>query len=148
MTSLQIKIYNDLIDFHHQRFDTWATGVMELLNDLKLDITMNTKSFALNCKHAVRNKSVAVWNNNSPDSLTNPVLRTYKVFKGDFIIPEIERGHHANPKPPLLRDCVIFATKLIEDEKHFLMHCSINARDRDDFFEKKNKIEMRMILDT
>ena len=55
------KIYNDLINFHHQWFNTWASGVMEFLNDLKLDITMNTKSFALNCMHAVQNKFVAVF---------------------------------------------------------------------------------------
>ena len=48
---------------------------MELLGDLKLDITMNTKSFALNCKRAVQNKFVAVWNNSLQDSHTNPILR-------------------------------------------------------------------------
>ena len=130
------KIYNDLINFHHQGFNTWATGVMELLNDLKLDITMNTKSFGLSCKHAVQNKFVAVWNNNLQDSRANPLLRTYKVFKSEFTIEpylclvnkpryrqaiaklrcsshilEIERGRHTNPKAPSLRDCVTFATK-------------------------------------
>ena len=40
------KVYNDLISFHHQGFNTWATGAMELLDDLKLDITMNTKSLS------------------------------------------------------------------------------------------------------
>ena len=59
---------------------------MELLDDLKPDITMNTESFALNCKRAVQNKCVAVWNNSLQDSYTNPILRTYKVFKSDFHI--------------------------------------------------------------
>ena len=46
---------------------------------------MNTKSFVLNCKRAVQTKFVAVWNNSLQDSHTNPILRTYKVFKRDFI---------------------------------------------------------------
>ena len=45
---------------------------MELLDDLKLYINMNTKSFSLNCKRVVQNKFVAVWNNNLKDSHTNP----------------------------------------------------------------------------
>ena len=28
------KIYNDLISFYHQGLNTWATGAMELLDDL------------------------------------------------------------------------------------------------------------------
>ena len=133
---------------------------MELLNDLKLDITMNTKSFALGCQHAIQNKVVAVWNNNLQDSLTNPLLRTYKVFKRDFIIDpylyfvnkpryrqaiaklrcsshilEIERGRHTNPKTPVA-ERLCYICHEIEDEKHFLIHCSINARERGDFFEK------------
>ena len=154
------KVYNDLISFHHQGFNTWATGAMELLDDLKLDITMNTKSFALNCKRAVQTKFVAVWNNMLQDSLTNPILRTYKVFKSDFNIEpylclvnkpryrqaiaklrcsshilEIERGRHTNPKTPVAeRLCCICHE--IEDEKHFVLHCSINAREREDFYTK------------
>ena len=130
------KIYNDLISLN-QGFKTWATVVMEVLGDLKSYITMNMKSFALNCKRAVQNKFVAVWNTSLQVSHTNPILRTYKVFKSDFTIEpylclvnkpgyrqamaklrcsshilEIERGRHTNPKPPLLRDCVVFVMKL------------------------------------
>ena len=75
------KIYNDLISFHHQGFNTWATGAMELLDDLKLDITINTKSFAINCKRAVQTKFVAVWNNILQDSLTNPIYALIKCLK-------------------------------------------------------------------
>ena len=116
---------------------------MELLNDLKLDITMDMKSFALSCKHAVQNKLVAVWNNNLQDSLTNPLLRTYKLFKSYFIIEpylylvnkpryrqaiakfrcslhilEIERGRHIYPKTPVA-ERVCYICHEIEDEKHF-----------------------------
>ena len=154
------KIYNDLISFHHQGFNTWATGVKELLNDVKLDITMNTKSFALNCKHAVQNECVAVWNNNLHDNLTNPLLRTYNVLKSDFTIEpylclvnkpryrqaiaklgcsshilENERDRHTNPQTPVA-ERLRYICHEIEDEKHFLIHCSINAREREDFLPK------------
>ena len=53
---------------------------MELLEDLKFSITMETKSFALNCKCWIQNKFVAVWNNNLQDGHTKPLLCVYKVF--------------------------------------------------------------------
>ena len=134
---------------------------------------MNTKSFALSCKHAVQNKFVAVWNNNLQDSLTNPLLRTYKVFKSDFIIEpylylvnkpryrqaiaklrcslhilEIERGLHTNPKTPVA-ERLCYICHEMRDERHFFIHCSINAREREDFFEKiiRNDDDFRYLGD-
>ena len=50
-------------------------------------------------------------------------------------ILEIERGRHTNPKTPVAeRLCCICHE--IEDEKHFVLHCSINAREREDVYTK------------
>ena len=42
------NIYNDLIIFYHEELNTWADA-MELLDDSRLYITVNTKLFASNC---------------------------------------------------------------------------------------------------
>ena len=42
------------------------------------------KSFPLNCKGAVQNKFVTVWNKNLQDNHINPILRTNKVFEIDI----------------------------------------------------------------
>ena len=68
---------------------TWATGVMELLGALKLDITVNTKSFALNCKRAVQNEFVAVWNNN----LQATQIHFYALIKCLKMIPLLKHTY-------------------------------------------------------
>ena len=55
-------------------------------------------------------------------------------------ILEIERGRHTNPQTPVAeRLCCICHE--IEDEKHFILHCSINAREREDFYTKINQTD-------
>ena len=77
-----------------------------------INITINTKSFALNCKRAVQNKFVAVWNDYLQDYDTNQHLRT-KVFKGDFkpylcfkMQPAYHwnwKGRHTKPETPVAK---------------------------------------------
>jgi len=154
------KVYNELVNLHEQGFNTWATGVMQLKDQLELDISLNPRSFADICKRTVKNKFVSAWANNLENVLNYPLLRTYKIFKCEFVLEpylylvnkpryrqaiskfrcsshilEIERGRHTNPKTPVSeRLCNV--CHVIEDEKHFLLHCNINRSEREDFYAK------------
>ena len=48
---------------------------------------------------------------------------------------KIERGRHTNSKTPVA-DRVCVHCKVIEDEKHFLLKCDINAFERQCFYEQ------------
>ena len=52
---------------------------------------------------------------------------------------EIERGRHTNPQTPVA-DRVWVHCKVIEDEKHFLLKCDINAFERQCFYEKISRV--------
>ena len=52
---------------------------------------------------------------------------------------EIEGGRHTNPKTPVA-DRVCVHCKVIEDEKHFLLKCDINAFERQYFYEKISRV--------
>ena len=59
-------------------------------------------------------------------------------FRCSSHILEIERGRHTNPQTPIA-ERLCYVCHKIEDGKHFLIHCSINAREREDFFAKINR---------
>ena len=50
------KIFCDLVELDQQGFNTWATDALKLVNDLRLDVTNDKKSFSMNCKRAIQNK--------------------------------------------------------------------------------------------
>ena len=56
-------------------------------------------------------------------------------FRCSFHTFEIERGRHTNPKTPVA-DRVCVHCKVMEDDKHFLLNCDINAFGKQCFFEK------------
>ena len=48
---------------------------------------------------------------------------------------EIERGRHTNPKTPVAQRLCNMCHE-IEDEKHFLLNCLMNAPERERFYNK------------
>ena len=92
------KIYSNLISFHHQGFTNWATGVVDSLDELRLNITMTNKSFAVNCIRAVQ----------------IPISTGYSYIDqdGPGIFLKLKEIVTLVPKPPLLRYCVAIVTKL------------------------------------
>ena len=61
-------------------------------------------------------------------------------FRCSSHILEIERGRHTNPKTPVAERLCGMCHE-IEDEKHFLIHCRMNARERDDFYSKIDRTD-------
>ena len=159
------QVYCGLVELNHQGFNTWATDALRLANDLGLDISMEKNVFSTNCKQAIEHNFTSVWLENLQNTQLNPLLRAYRTFKHEFAmepylyhvkkpkyriaiakfrcsshILEIERGRHTNPKTPVAdRKCL--HCNVIEDEKHFLLSCHINASERENFFHKISRID-------
>lgn len=154
------KVYNYLIALSNQGFTTWATHILNLADDLGLDIGEDENKFANECKRAIRNKFILTWFENLHNCEMNPILRTYRCIKIDFVIEpylylvkkpqyrqaiakfrcsshtlEIERGRHSNPRTPV-RERLCRTCNAIEDEMHFLLKCKINQLERNAFFHE------------
>ena len=125
--------------------------------------------FSTNCKQAIKHNFTSVWLENLQNTQLNPLLRAYRTFKHEFAMEpylyhvkkpkyriaiakfrcsshifEIERGRHTNPKTPVAdRKCL--HCNVIEDEKHFLLNCHINASERENFFHKVSRIDDRFL---
>ena len=52
-SKLAKQVYCGLVELNHQGFNTWATDVLRLANDLRLNISMKKNVFSTNCKHAL-----------------------------------------------------------------------------------------------
>ena len=113
--------------------------------------------FKQHSKIVILSEYKQTWLNSINDSLTNPILRTYKSFKKDFYFEpyldlidnvkmrqtitrfrtsshalHIESGRHSNT-PLDLRVCGICKTK-VEDEFHFLIECPFYNEQRQKMF--------------
>ena len=136
--------------------NNWCTQVCGLALSYNLDIEhMEYNKSTINLiKYSIRNKFIGDWKIKLTHLTQHPILRTYSLFKTNFECEsylenikyykyrialtkfrtsshmlEIERGRHTNPITPVnLRLCHI--CKVVEDEYHFLMECSIYDNDR------------------
>ena len=160
VNKLAKQVFCDLVDLSQQGFITWTTDALTLADDLGLDITSEKNMFSMNCEEGIHKKITDMWLVNLQNSQLYPLLRTYKMFKSNYIMEpylflvkkprfrnviarfrckshtlEIERGRQTNPQTPVAeRVCV--HCKVVEDETRFLLKCYINAFERQCFYEK------------
>ena len=87
---------------------------------------------------------IMAWRRPGDKPLSEPMLVSLLThicvskFRCSSHILEIERGRYINPQTPIA-ERLCYVCHEIENEKHFLIHCSINAREREDFFAKVNR---------
>ena len=138
-------------------FTTWVTRVNEVITNHWMDITKLPSNFRIECKNVVINQFKAQWDRDMHIE-TYPVLRTYNKFKSSFVFEPylymlknhkhrvavaqlrtsshtlaIERGRYARPKVQICdRTCNVCG--ILEDETHFLIHCSLYKREREVLF--------------
>ena len=140
-----------------QGFQTWITKACELARSYGLDPTtivcVDKQQFKKHCKQLVMQRFVDAWQEELHE-LNKPILRTYSVFKSDFVLEchlnsvkdwryrvaitklrtsshvlEIERGRYQKPKVP--RDLRLWRIcNVVEDEEHFVTSCNINHGER------------------
>ena len=158
------KLYLELIVMNNQGFTTWATDALKLVNDLGLDVTNDQKLFVNKCKLIVKENVITNWFTNLHDNQLNPILRTYRNIKFKYCIEpylclvnkakyrhaiaklrcsshnlEIERCRHTIPKTHVVdRKCLLCND--VEDERHFVLKCTVNVLQRQYFFQKVTTI--------
>ena len=134
------------------------TGVNELIVKYDMDIAKLPSNFRADCNNSVITQFKNQWGIDIQNIETHPILRTYNKFKWSFAIEPylnmlknhkyrtavfqlrtsshtlaVERGRHSRPKVNISdRTCNIFG--VLEDETHFLIHCSLYRRDREVLF--------------
>ena len=133
----------------HIGFNTWIGSVKELARRLQFDIEdTSITNFKLTCKNHIRNSFIENWTHQINDIHTNPIVRTYAIFKHSFGFEPylkqisntryrnaltnlrvsshslaIERGRHLGTA---IQEILCTVCNVIEDEKHFLFECCIN----------------------
>ena len=151
-------VYEETNRLHSTGFITWVTRVNELIVKYDMDITKLLSNFRTECKTAVIMQFKNQWGIDIHNIETHPILRTYNKFKCFYGIEPylnmlkshkcrtavsqfrtsshtlaIERGRHSRPKVHISdRTCNICG--VLEDETHFLIHCSLYRREREALF--------------
>ena len=159
-------VFMELQRLHSIGYYNWYSRILELAKYYQLELTglqfgENTKR---NIKTRVKEAFILSWKSKILDITAHPSLRTYNLFKYDFVTEpylslikktkyvialsrfragshtlEIERGRYSNPRTPLhLRLCAI--CQEIEDEKHFLICCKIYEGERTTLFNKIDEL--------
>ena len=125
-----------------------------------VDITSDVKHFKIKCKQSVCDNFKSAWQLQMADIDKHPIIRLYRTFKSTFRpelylklvenikyrrsisqlrtsshMLEIERGRHTKPKTPIEKR-VCCTCNVIEDERHFLLHCKINYTERMQLYQK------------
>ena len=115
-------------------------------------------------KATIRTNFIQNWYTDVNDMSHNPILRTYVLFKKDFVMSShlfhvknamqrnainklrcssyllsIERGRHTRPKMPI-EERLCFYCKSIEDEIHFISDCRLYDNIRSVFISKVTSI--------
>ena len=143
------RAFDCLMSLHKLGFNTWIGSVKELARRLQFDIEdTNITNFKLTCKNHVRNSFIENWTHQINDIHTNPIVRTYALYKHSFGFEPylkqisnaryrnaltklrvsshslaIERGRHLGTA---IQERLSTVCNVIEDEKHFLFECCIN----------------------
>ena len=114
----------------------------------------------MDCKEVSHDEFIDMWLANLQNSQLYHLLITYKTFKSNHIMEsylylvkgsqfrnaiakfrcsfhtlEIERGRHTKSQTAVA-DMICVHCKVIEDEKHFLLKCDVNAFERQCFYEE------------
>ena len=143
--SIVKQVYNELVKL---------TQVSELVDTYHLDIDNIPTEFKFECKESVANRFIDTWMEQVQNTHSNPILRTYCNFKHNLDAIKkhkyrvamsqlrtsshtlaIEYGRYTRPKTKIEdRNCSI--CHVLEDERHFVMGCTINQPERENLFSK------------
>ena len=141
------RAFESQMSLHNQGFNTWIGKVQELSRNVNIDIdNADPGTFKELCKKILKDNFIEKWNA-SLNNGTSSILRTYATFKQTFELDfylenvnqfryrnaitklrvsshalEIERGRHCGLS---IEERICGYCHCIEDEKHFLFHCSI-----------------------
>ena len=77
------RVFDCLMSLHNQWFTTWIGSVKELAQRLRFE-DRHITNFKLTSKNHVRNAFIENWTNQINDIHTNPIVRTYAIFKHSF----------------------------------------------------------------
>ena len=147
------RVYGELNKLHSMGFTTWVTRVNEVITIHGMDITKLPSNFRMECKNVVITQFITQWDRDMQNIGTCPILRTYDKFKSSLVIEPylymknrkywvavaqlrtsphtlaIERGRYSRLKVQICdRTCNVCG--ILEDETHFLIHCSPYKRER------------------
>ena len=148
------KVYLELCSLQECGFNTWVGKAEDMVNKYDLSFDSNLNKFKNSVKKLIENSFISNWEENINDSITNPGLRTYKLFKQEFGFEKylhsinsfkhwnsliklrtsthdlnIEVGRHIDIRNRSLRNCN-FCNDKIEDEIHFLLECPVYHEER------------------
>ena len=166
------KVYSELRELHNKGYDNWFSKTIGILKNIK-DVSITSDeiynrgtrvdSIYLSTKDTRYTDYIDHFFEEINDSTSNPILRTYKMFKLSarcepyLLIPlqykhrqsiarirasshnlGIEMGRHTRPKPTPVdkRICQYCSFNTIDDEVHFVLKCAKNSNERKILFAK------------
>ena len=156
------RAYNEAVKLHEQGFTTWVSKVWDIANKYGINLDNINLPFRNAIKQLVTEHFKNHWKASIVDIASNPILRTYKLFKTDFkfetyldVVKDnryrhtliklrtrshtlgIERGRYnkTDVKQRLCPYCM-----RIDDEEHFILNCDAIVHERQCLF---NKIRIR-----
>ena len=166
-SSIVKRIFNELQQMECTGFTTWLGKVHSIANSYNLDITSSDAfSFDAICKNSVYGTFINDWTDQQNDIDKSPKLRLYAQVTNHFGIRpylihvkdrryrnaiskirscsshilRIEKGRYTRPITPvehrLCETCCV-----IEDEIHFIIHCSTNPSERVSLYSVLNEYE-------
>ena len=156
------RAYNEAVKLHEQGFTTRVSKVWDIANKYGINLDNINLPFRNAIKQLVTEHFKNHWKASIVDIASNPILRTYKLFKTDFkfetyldVVKDnryrhtliklrtrshtlgIERGRYnkTDVKQRLCPYCM-----RIDDEEHFILNCDAIVHERQCLF---NKIRIR-----
>ena len=152
------KVYNELCFLEKCGFKTWYSKAWELVFKYKLKPKSNLDAFKLESKYNIKNAFIKKWLYDVKDIQSNPILKTYSIFKQDFGLEtylekvtnskyrhaliklrtsshdlNIELGRHKDRHDIQKRLC--HRCHVIEDENHFLNVCPLYKIERKNLYD-------------
>ena len=78
------RAYNEALKLHEQGFTTWVSKVWDIANKYEINLDNINLPFRNTIKQLVTEHFKNHWKSSIVDIASNPILRTYKLFKTDF----------------------------------------------------------------
>ena len=77
------RAYNEALKLHEQGFTTWVSKVWDIANKYEINLENINLPFRNAIKQLVTQHFKKHWKSSIVDIVSNPILRTYKLFKTD-----------------------------------------------------------------
>ena len=163
-TRLAKRVFNALHDLHNIGLSTWISKVIKFTTQLNIEFFPGNLNFKTYCKRIVQANFIRNWEEKQNNFDDHSKLKTYSLIKRNYGFEnyldvvkqckyrnaitrlrvsahalEIEAGRHSNPPIPR-NERVCKTCRVLDDEKHFLMECSLNQLERRNLFLKYNEL--------